>query len=117
MRQPDLRRVLGNIEVNDLPSEVAEDDHGVEQPKTSRSQQRTCRWPPCRPCGCAESCARSGRGLRVAMACICRRWLGSGIVTSPGRLRFLWAPGSQQDEENQLQRLPIPARDHSAGDL
>jgi predicted amidohydrolase YtcJ len=23
-----------------------------------------------------------------------------GIVTSPGRLRFQWAPGSQQDEEN-----------------
>jgi hypothetical protein len=23
-----------------------------------------------------------------------------GIVTSAGRLRFLWAPGSQQDEEN-----------------
>ena len=43
--------------------------------------------------------------------------VGPGIVTSPGRLRFLWAPGSQQDEENQLQRLPFPTRDHSAGDL
>ena len=31
----------------------------------------------------------------------------AGIVTSPGRLRFLWSPGSQQDEENQLQRLPV----------
>ena len=31
-----------------------------------------------------------------------------GIVTSPGRLRFLWSPGSQQNEENQLQRLPVP---------
>jgi putative transposase len=40
-----------------------------------------------------------------------------GIVTSPGKLRFLWSPGSQQDEENQLQRLPVPTRDHSAGDL
>jgi hypothetical protein len=37
MRKPDLRRVLGNIEVNDLPSVAAEDDHGVELsiPKTS----------------------------------------------------------------------------------
>ncbi len=33
MRKPDLRRALGNFEVNDLPSVVAEDDHGVEQPK------------------------------------------------------------------------------------
>src|SRR6266851_9851782 len=33
MRKPDLHRVLGNIEVNDLPSVVAEDDHGVEQPE------------------------------------------------------------------------------------
>jgi hypothetical protein len=33
MRKPDLRRVLANIEVNDLPSVVAENDHGVEQPK------------------------------------------------------------------------------------
>jgi putative transposase len=41
----------------------------------------------------------------------------AGIVTSPGRLRFPWAPGSQRDEENELQRLPIPAGDHSAGDL
>src|SRR3982074_485587 len=40
-----------------------------------------------------------------------------GIVTSSGRLRFLCPPGSQRDEENQLRRLPIPARDHSAGDL
>ena len=30
---------------------------------------------------------------------------------------FPWPPGSQQDEENQLHRLPVPARDHSAGDL
>jgi hypothetical protein len=27
-----------------------------------------------------------------------------GIVTSSGKLRFFWRPGSQQDEENQLQR-------------
>src|SRR6266702_3812383 len=67
MCEPDLGRVLGDIEVNDPLAVVAEDDHGVEQPKTSRSQQRTCRWPPCRPCGCAGSCARSGRRLRVAM--------------------------------------------------
>jgi putative transposase len=40
-----------------------------------------------------------------------------GIVTSPGKLRFLCRPGSQRDEENQLRRLPIPTRDHSAGDL
>jgi phosphate/sulfate permease len=40
-----------------------------------------------------------------------------GIVTSPGKLRFLWLAGSQQDEENQLQRLPVPTSDHSAGDL
>jgi hypothetical protein len=30
-----------------------------------------------------------------------------GIVTSSGKLRLLWPPGSQQNEENQLQRLPI----------
>jgi hypothetical protein len=41
----------------------------------------------------------------------------AGIVTSSGKLRFLWRPGSQKDEENQLQRLPVPTRDHSAGDL
>jgi hypothetical protein len=32
-------------------------------------------------------------------------------------LLFLWLPSSQQDEENQLQRLTIPTNDHSAGDL
>ncbi len=37
-----------------------------------------------------------------------------GIVTSPGRLRFLWSPGSQQDEENQLQRLPAKLK-HGLG--
>jgi hypothetical protein len=44
-----------------------------------------------------------------------RRSASHGIVTSSGRLRFLCPPGSQRDEENQLRRLPIPARDHSAG--
>ena len=33
MREPDLGRVLGDIEVNDPSAVVAEDDHGVEQPK------------------------------------------------------------------------------------
>jgi transposase-like protein len=47
----------------------------------------------------------------------CRISARRGIVTLPGRLRFLWSPGSQQNEENQLQRLPVPTRDHSAGDL
>jgi hypothetical protein len=32
----------------------------------------------------------------------------NGIVTSPGKLRSLWLPGSQRDDENQLRRLPIP---------
>jgi hypothetical protein len=31
MREPDLGRVLGDIEVNDPSAVVAEDDHGVEQ--------------------------------------------------------------------------------------
>ena len=25
-----------------------------------------------------------------------------GIVTSPGKLRFLWPPGNQRDEENAV---------------
>src|SRR6516162_4303491 len=33
MREPDLGRVRGDIEVNDPSAVVAEDDHGVEQPK------------------------------------------------------------------------------------
>ena len=33
------------------------------------------------------------------------------------RLRFLWLPCSQQDEENQLGRLSLPTGDHSASDL
>ena len=33
MREPNLRRIVGNIEVNDLPSVVAEDEHSVEEPK------------------------------------------------------------------------------------
>ena len=33
MREPDLGRVLGDIEVNDPSAVVAEDDHGVEQAK------------------------------------------------------------------------------------
>src|SRR6267378_3246677 len=45
------------------------------------------------------------------------RSVEDGIVTWPGMLPFLWLTGSQQDEENQLQRLPIPTCDHSAGDL
>jgi hypothetical protein len=32
-------------------------------------------------------------------------------------LRSRWRSGSQGDEENQLSRLPISARDHPAGDL
>src|SRR5450631_4232234 len=32
-------------------------------------------------------------------------------------LRSPWWPGSQGDEENQLLRIPVPARDHSTGDL
>ena len=34
-----------------------------------------------------------------------------------GQLRFIWQPVSEQDEKNQLQRLPLPTVDHSAGDL
>ena len=40
----------------------------------------------------------------------------SGIVTWPGKLWFLWQRSSQQDEQNQLQRLPLPTDDHSAGE-
>jgi len=45
------------------------------------------------------------------------RFAFDGIVTSSGKLWFLWQPGSQRDEENQLQWLPLPTDDHSAGDL
>src|SRR5258708_7268398 len=44
-------------------------------------------------------------------------WCRAGIVTSSGKLWFLWQLGSQRDEENQLQWLSLPTSDHSAGDL
>jgi hypothetical protein len=58
-REPGLRRVLGDIEVNDPPSIMAEDDQGVDA-ETSPLQRRTCRPRQCRSCGSAERCARSG---------------------------------------------------------
>ena len=38
-----------------------------------------------------------------------------GAVTPARDLRSQWWLGSQEDEENRLQRLSLPARDHSAG--
>src|ERR1700688_2136922 len=40
-----------------------------------------------------------------------------GVVTPARDLRSPWWLGSQEDEENRLQRLSLPACHHSAGDL
>jgi hypothetical protein len=40
-----------------------------------------------------------------------------GIVTCALGLRFVRPLGSQGSEENQLQRVSVPARDHSVGAL
>jgi GH15 family glucan-1,4-alpha-glucosidase len=40
-----------------------------------------------------------------------------GAVTPARDLRPPWWLGSQEDEENRLRRLSLPACDHSAGDL
>ena len=58
------------------------------------------------------------------------RWLGkfeqranwsfcltAGPCHAASGLRSRWRFGSQGDEENQLSRLPLSARDHPAGDL
>jgi hypothetical protein len=41
----------------------------------------------------------------------------NGVVTPARDLRSPWWLDSQMDEENRLRRLPLPACDHSAGDL
>ena len=39
-REPALRWVLGDTEVNDSPTIVAEDDQGVEEPKRRRCNDK-----------------------------------------------------------------------------
>jgi hypothetical protein len=63
----------------------------------------------------------------VRSPCACSTWSETRLIRRSGtvrgrchaasRLRSHWRPDSQADAENQLRGLPVPARDHSTGDL
>jgi len=53
--------------------------------------------------------------VRFAVASLQRTGCDARALSAVSGLRSLWRPDSRGNEENQLRRLPVPARDYPAG--